>query len=72
MHIVLERVPPPSYFDEPSSTMETTYSLVSAIRVSEYSFMFLALNGGTYHITESTVSGYAFDHGVNATSPDSV
>jgi hybrid polyketide synthase/nonribosomal peptide synthetase ACE1 len=43
MHIVLERVPPPSYFDESSSTMETTHSLVSAIRVSEYSFMFLSL-----------------------------
>jgi uncharacterized repeat protein (TIGR01451 family) len=29
------------------------------------SYQFLALPGGTYHITESTVAGYAFDHGVN-------
>src|SRR4029078_8926071 len=29
------------------------------------SYRFLALPGGTYHVTESTVTGYEFDHGVN-------
>ncbi|GAP92219.1 putative polyketide synthase [Rosellinia necatrix] len=42
-HPLLERVPPPDIFDVSMPSMEITHSFVSAVRVSEYGFLYLIL-----------------------------